>query len=207
MDRASAETALHSNQLIGEGWFMRVNLDIQQGAHTALGMSRREYAEASGRAKLIDPTEAIKELAKTGASNQAISEILGIRKATVVEVLAPVIETVSELEPVPPEHPEPEISDSSAELELEPVPPEHPEPDESEFEIPDPFSEADLLSKMGRVLFTTKWVLSQSKYIEDDKETMLKYLESEIKLCEMIRSTLTGGIVSEIEGWLETYEE
>lgn len=88
LNQADAQEWLESLKLVGEGWWRQVGLAVRAGAPKALGITRREFAQAIGQ-RLIDPRDAIIELHKEGHSVQAIAEILGVaHDTTVSRVLA-----------------------------------------------------------------------------------------------------------------------
>lgn len=87
VNSADAQEWLESLQQVGEGWYRQLALAVRAGAHTALGMERREFAATVGQ-RLVDPRAAIVELHKEGHSQRAIAEILGIHAATAHRVLA-----------------------------------------------------------------------------------------------------------------------
>ena len=86
IDKADAQEWLESLQQVGEGWWRQVNLAVRAGAHKALGMERREFARSIGQ-RMIDPSDAIKQLFRDGASKHAIADILGLTGRTVDNVL------------------------------------------------------------------------------------------------------------------------
>jgi hypothetical protein len=83
---------LTSLQQVGEGWYLGVATAVRAGAPKALGMTNREFAQQIGQ-KLIDPRDAIVELAETlryrGKPNiQGIAHVLGVGQERVSMVLA-----------------------------------------------------------------------------------------------------------------------
>lgn len=88
INSADAQEWLESLQQVGEGWYRQVALAVRAGAHKALGMERREFAQAIGQ-RMIDPRQAIIELHKEGHSMAAIADVLGVSQdRTVLRVLA-----------------------------------------------------------------------------------------------------------------------
>jgi len=84
----TASASLEGLRQIGSGWHLSVAAAISRGDHKALGMDRREFAEAAGGFKLMDPRDAIIELHKQGMGITAIAEILGVaRDRTVNRIL------------------------------------------------------------------------------------------------------------------------
>lgn len=81
LNKDDAQEWLESLQQVGEGWYRQVALAVRANAHKALGMERREFAQAIGQ-RMIDPREAILELHREGHTNEAIADILGISKNT-----------------------------------------------------------------------------------------------------------------------------
>lgn len=77
LDKADAQEWLESLQQVGEGWWRQVALAVRAGAHKALGMERREFAQAIGQ-RMIDPREAVVELHREGHTKRAIADVLGI---------------------------------------------------------------------------------------------------------------------------------
>ena len=89
VDKTDAQEWLESLQQVGEGWWRSVALAIKAGAHKALGMDRREFAQAIGQRMLLaDAREAIIELHNQGHSQTAIAEILGVWGRNVNRILA-----------------------------------------------------------------------------------------------------------------------
>src|SRR4029077_10942728 len=74
----TAAASLEGLRQIGSGWHLSVAAAISRGDHKKLDMDRREFAEAAGGFKLMDPRDAIVELHRQGMSQQAIGEILGV---------------------------------------------------------------------------------------------------------------------------------
>jgi hypothetical protein len=92
INTVDAQEWLESLQQVGQGWYRQVALAVRAGAHTALNMNRREFAQSIGQ-QLIDPKQAIIELADElklrGKPNiQAIAEVLGVGHDRVSLVLA-----------------------------------------------------------------------------------------------------------------------
>jgi hypothetical protein len=92
MNKPDAQEWLESLQQVGEGWWRQVALAIRMGAHKALGMDQREFAQRIGQ-RLIDPNDAIIELANElkyrGRPNiQGIADVLGVGTNRVEMVLA-----------------------------------------------------------------------------------------------------------------------
>ena len=86
IDKADAQEWLSSLQQVGEGWYRQVALAIRAGAHKALGMDRREFAQTIGQ-RMIDPREAVIQLHQDGTSKAAIADILGMSERSVHNVL------------------------------------------------------------------------------------------------------------------------
>lgn len=92
IDKTDAQEWLESLSQVGEGWYRGVALAVRAGAPKALGITAREFAQQIGQ-KLIDPTEAILELANElkyrGKPNiKAICDVLGVSNNRVEMVLA-----------------------------------------------------------------------------------------------------------------------
>ncbi len=86
VNKAEAQEWLESLQQVGEGWWRQVGLAVSVGAHTSLGMERREFAQAIGQ-RMVDSREAIVEMHKEKHSQSAIADVLGISRHTVKNVL------------------------------------------------------------------------------------------------------------------------
>lgn len=81
-----AEEYSQSLAQIGEGWWRQIAWAFRQDIHTALGMSRREWAEKYHgyiRMPISERREAVAELASEGMSQPEIADTLGVNQATV----------------------------------------------------------------------------------------------------------------------------
>lgn len=92
INATDAQEWLESLQQVGEGWYRQVALAVKTGAHKALGMTQREFAQSIGQ-KLIDPRPAIIDLSSQltyrGKPNiSAIADVLGVSTDRVEMVLA-----------------------------------------------------------------------------------------------------------------------
>jgi hypothetical protein len=86
VNREDAQEWLESLQQVGEGWYRQVALAVRAGAHKALGMERREFAQHIGQ-RMIDPREAVIELYREQHTIKAIEDVLGLSNVTVRRIL------------------------------------------------------------------------------------------------------------------------